>query len=78
MLPLTRYARSQGATIAYQVHGDGPVDVVLLTGFLSNVETLWEEPGLARAFDRIASFARLILMDRRARTGPTSRRRAGP
>lgn len=65
MLPLTRYARSQGATIAYQVHGDGPVDVVLLTGFLSNVETLWEEPGLARAFDRIASFARLILMDRR-------------
>ncbi|HWT94291.1 MAG TPA: adenylate/guanylate cyclase domain-containing protein [Solirubrobacteraceae bacterium] len=65
MLPTTRYARSKGATIAYQVHGDGPVDLLLLTGFLSNVETLWEEPGLARAFDRIASFARLILMDRR-------------
>lgn len=66
MLPTTRYARSaDGATIAYQVHGDGPVDIVLLTGLMSNVETLWEEPGLARAFDRIAQFARLILLDRR-------------
>jgi pimeloyl-ACP methyl ester carboxylesterase len=63
--PQTRYARSGDVNIAYQVHGDGPVDVVLLTGVLSNVETLWEEAGLARAFDRLAEFARLILMDRR-------------
>jgi class 3 adenylate cyclase len=65
MAPATRYARSGDANIAFQVHGEGPVDVLLLTGMLSNVETLWEEPGLARAFDRIAAFGRLILMDRR-------------
>jgi class 3 adenylate cyclase len=64
--PRTQYARSTGdVSIAFQTHGDGPVDLVLLTGFLSNVETLWEEPGLARAFDRLAEFARLILVDRR-------------
>jgi class 3 adenylate cyclase len=64
--PRTHYARSTGdVNIAYQVHGEGPVDLVLLTGFLSNVETLWEEPGLARGFDRLAESVRLILMDRR-------------
>jgi class 3 adenylate cyclase len=62
--PRTRYARSGGANIAYQVHGDGPVDLLLLLGTLSNVETLWEEPGLVRVFDRYAEFARVILMDR--------------
>jgi class 3 adenylate cyclase len=64
--PRTRYARSTGdVNIAYQVHGEGPVDLVLLTGILSNVETLWEEPGLARGFDRLAESTRLVLMDRR-------------
>jgi pimeloyl-ACP methyl ester carboxylesterase len=64
--PRTHYARSTGdVNIAYQVHGDGPVDLVLLTGILSNVETLWEEPGIARGFDRLAESTRLILMDRR-------------
>jgi class 3 adenylate cyclase len=64
--PRTQYAKSAGEVmIAYQVHGDGPVDLVLLTGLLSNVETLWEEPGLARAFDRLAEFSRLVLMDKR-------------
>ena len=61
----TRYARSGDVNIAYAVHGDGPVDLVLLTGILSNVETLWEDPGLAHGFDRLAEFARLILVDRR-------------
>jgi hypothetical protein len=72
MAPATRYARSGDANIAFQVHGDGPVDVLLLTGMLSNVETLWEEPGLARAFDRIAAFGRLILMDRAGSGCPTA------
>jgi pimeloyl-ACP methyl ester carboxylesterase len=64
--PPTRYATSIGdAAIAYQVHGSGPIDVVLLTGQLSNVETLWEEPGLARLFDRLAGWGRLVLMDQR-------------
>ena len=66
MAPRTHYARSTGdVNIAYQVHGDGPVDLLLLTGILSNVETLWEEPGIARGFDRLAECTRLILMDRR-------------
>lgn len=66
MAPSTQYARSaRDVSIAYQTHGAGPVDLLLLTGYLSNVETLWEEPGLARAFDRLAEFSRLVLMDRR-------------
>jgi class 3 adenylate cyclase len=63
--PQTHYARSGDANIAYAVHGDGPIDLILLVGILSNVETLWEDPGLARGFERLGSFARLILMDKR-------------
>ena len=51
--------------VAYQVHGDGPVDLVFVSGFLSHLEVLWEEPGVARLFERQAEFARLILIDRR-------------
>ena len=65
MPPPTRYARSGDANIAFQVHGDGPMDLLLLTGLLSNVETLWEEPGLARLFERLGRIGRLILVDRR-------------
>ena len=65
MPPPTRYAQSGDVNIAYQVYGDAPIDVVFLPGFISHVEAFWEEPGIARMFDRIASFARLILMDRR-------------
>jgi class 3 adenylate cyclase len=63
--PRTRYARSGDAAIAYQVHGDGPIDIVFVAGVISHIEHLWEEPALARLFDRQAEFARLILMDRR-------------
>jgi class 3 adenylate cyclase/pimeloyl-ACP methyl ester carboxylesterase len=52
-------------TLAYQIHGQGPVDLVFVPGFLSHLEVLWEEPGVARLFDRQSEFARLILMDRR-------------
>ena len=65
MAPRTRYARSGDSSIAYQVHGDGPIDLVFLAGLISHIEHLWEEPALARLFDRQAEFARLILMDRR-------------
>jgi len=47
------------------MHGDGPIDLVFLAGLISHIEHLWEEPALARLFDRQAEFARLILMDRR-------------
>jgi pimeloyl-ACP methyl ester carboxylesterase len=63
--PRTRYARRGDAAIAYQVHGDGPIDLVFVAGMISHIEHLWEEPALARLFDRQAEFARLILMDRR-------------
>ena len=61
----TRYADSHGQSIAFQVHGDGPLDLVLVPGFVSHVEVLWEEPAVARFLRRLASFSRLILFDRR-------------
>jgi class 3 adenylate cyclase len=63
--PRTRYTRSGETSIAYQVHGDGPLDLVFVAGVVSHIEQLWEEPGLARLLERQAAFSRLILMDRR-------------
>jgi class 3 adenylate cyclase len=63
--PRTRYTRSGETSIAYQVHGDGPLDLVFVAGIISHIEQLWEDPALARLLDRQAEFARLILMDRR-------------
>ena len=65
MPPPIRYARAGEHNIAYQVHGDGPVDILFATGLISHLETLWDEPGLVRLFDSYADFGRLILMDRR-------------
>jgi class 3 adenylate cyclase len=65
VVPQTHYARSGDSNIAYQVFGDGPLDMLFGSGPLSNVEHLWEEPGVARLFERFARFARVILMDRR-------------
>ena len=65
MAPEIRYARSGDANIAYMVVGDGPVDLLFATGTLSHIEHLWEEPGLARFMERLATFSRLILYDRR-------------
>jgi len=60
-----RYTQSGGVNIAYQVVGDGNVDVVFVPGFVSHQEVLWEEPATARFFARLASFGRLILHDKR-------------
>lgn len=68
----TRYARSDQVSIAYQVVGDGPIDLVLVPGFISNLELGWEEPGLAGFYERLASFSRLILFDKRG-TGLSDR-----
>jgi class 3 adenylate cyclase len=65
MPPQTRYARSGDVNIAYQVHGDGPVDLLLNVGLVSHLEHLWEEPGVVRMLDNLAAFSRVILMDRR-------------
>jgi pimeloyl-ACP methyl ester carboxylesterase len=61
----TRYARSGDLSIAYQVVGDGPFDLVYVPGWVSNIELMWEEPGLAGFLERLASFSRLILFDKR-------------
>jgi class 3 adenylate cyclase/alpha-beta hydrolase superfamily lysophospholipase len=63
--PATKYARSGDASIAYQTVGDGPIDLVVVNGPASHVELLWEEPGTARSLEHIASYARLVLFDRR-------------
>jgi pimeloyl-ACP methyl ester carboxylesterase len=70
--PRTRYAKSGDVHIAYQVLGDGPIDVVWVPGFVSNVEYDWEHPRPARFFRRLASFSRLIRFDKRG-TGLSDR-----
>jgi pimeloyl-ACP methyl ester carboxylesterase/DNA-binding CsgD family transcriptional regulator len=65
MQPETRYARSGPVSLAYQVIGEGPIDLVLVPGFVSHVEVAWEEPRLARFLTRLAAFARLIVFDKR-------------
>jgi pimeloyl-ACP methyl ester carboxylesterase/class 3 adenylate cyclase len=64
--PETRYAKTaDGVHIAYQVVGTGPVDMVFVMGWVTNVEAMWDEPGFARLLDRLATFSRLILFDKR-------------
>src|SRR5437868_6710634 len=63
--PPTQYARSGDASIAYQVVGDGPLDLVLVLGFATHLDLQWEMPPFARFFERISSFSRLILFDKR-------------
>jgi class 3 adenylate cyclase len=63
--PETRYARSGQINIAYQVVGDGPLDLVYVPGWISNIGLMWDEPGQARLLGRLASFARLIVFDKR-------------
>jgi class 3 adenylate cyclase len=65
MAPITRYARSGEASIAYQTIGEGKLDLLFTNGWISQVEQLWESPALRRMFERIAVFSRLILLDRR-------------
>ena len=61
----TRYAKSGQVSIAYQVVGEGALDLVLVPGWVSHVEAFWEEPSFARFLRRLSSFSRLIVMDRR-------------
>jgi class 3 adenylate cyclase len=68
--PRTRYAHSGDASIAYQVvgpahPGEGGIDLVVINGPASHLELLWEEPATARSLERLASFSRLVMFDRR-------------
>jgi class 3 adenylate cyclase len=70
--PKTRYARSGDVNIAYQIAGKGPIDLVYVPGWVSNIETAWEDPHVSRFLERLASFSRLILFDKRG-TGLSDR-----
>lgn len=71
-MPETRYTKSGDLSIAYQVTGSGPIDLVFASGWISNVELGWEHPQVARFYERLASFSRLILFDKRG-TGLSDR-----
>ncbi|URK87350.1 alpha/beta hydrolase [Rhizobium sp. RCAM05350] len=72
MHPSTRYTRSGDLNIAYQVVGDGPIDIVYVPGWVSNLDYAWELPRLVHVFERLSAFARLILFDKRG-TGLSDR-----
>src|SRR6185295_503560 len=63
--PIVQYARSGDLTIAYQVLGDGPFDLVWVQGLIGHLELEWEEPRMARLFRRVAAFSRFIRFDKR-------------
>ncbi len=72
MPPETRYAKSGAIDIAYQVVGSGPLDLVYVPGFVSNLDVTWENPEIAAFYSRLATFSRLILFDKRG-TGLSDR-----
>ena len=72
-MPETRYAKADdGVHIAYQVFGEGAFDLVVIPGFISHVELAWEDGALAGALDRLGSFSRVIMFDKRG-TGMSDR-----
>ncbi|HUF36188.1 MAG TPA: alpha/beta fold hydrolase [Gemmatimonadales bacterium] len=70
--PQTRYARSGEVSVAYQVFGDGPVDVVYVPGWVTHLEVGWQQPRVAGFLRRLASFSRVIVLDKRG-TGLSDR-----
>ncbi|MEZ6015547.1 MAG: alpha/beta fold hydrolase [Planctomycetota bacterium] len=70
--PTVRYAQSGEVNIAFQVLGDGPLDLVFVMGWVSHLEYFWSEPSFARFLRRLATFSRVILFDKRG-TGLSDR-----
>ncbi|MFQ5478853.1 MAG: alpha/beta fold hydrolase [Candidatus Krumholzibacteriia bacterium] len=64
-MPKTKYAKSGDVSVAYQVMGEGPRDLVVVPGIVSNVEFWHEMPGYTRFIEQLASFARVITFDKR-------------
>ena len=71
-VPETSYAKCGDLSIAYQVVGDGPIDVVFIPGFVSHLEVAWELFPSHRMWERLAEFSRLVLFDKRG-TGLSDR-----
>ena len=64
-IPETRYARAGELHIAYQVFGDGPIDLVFVDQWFSNVDVMWDFAPLARLLNQLAAFSRVIVFDKR-------------
>src|SRR5688500_12906163 len=64
MVPATRYAQSDGVSIAYETPGHRPNDLVLVPGWVSNLDNHWEQPAVGNFYRRLASLSRLILFDK--------------
>ena len=76
--PETRYAKTiDGVNIAYQVRGDGPIDLVYIIGMTGNFEIEFEPPWGVRLLERLSSFSRVILFDKRG-TGLSDRSGSSP
>ncbi len=71
-VPPIRYARRGDLTIAYQVVGEGPFDLVWVPGLVGHLELEWEDPRAVRLFRRLAAFSRFIRFDKRG-TGLSER-----
>ena len=72
MKPRTNYTKSGTFNIAYQIIGEGPVDIIYIPGWVSNIDMMWAEPRLAAFLTRLSLFSRLILFDKRG-TGLSDR-----
>ncbi len=72
MRPETKYAKSSDVSIAYQVIGNGPLDLLIGPELISHLEQAWENPAYGRFLQRLASFSRLIQFDKRG-TGLSDR-----
>jgi pimeloyl-ACP methyl ester carboxylesterase len=73
----TQYAKAEKLHIAYQVFGQGAIDLIFCPGFVSNIENYWEAPSMTHFLERLASFARVITFDKRG-TGLSDRELDGP
>jgi class 3 adenylate cyclase/alpha-beta hydrolase superfamily lysophospholipase len=65
MGPVTRYAPSRDGYLAYQVLGEGPVDLLVIAELLSHCEHRWDEPTLSRCLQRLAETCRVVMFDKR-------------
>src|SRR5262249_61105145 len=69
MQPVTQYAKSGDVHIAFQAFGNGPINLVMVPGFVSNVENYWEQPDFARFLTRLGGYARVVTFDKRGTGG---------
>jgi pimeloyl-ACP methyl ester carboxylesterase/AraC-like DNA-binding protein len=72
MKPITKYTKNGNINIAYQVVGEGPVDLIYIPGWVSNIDMMWVDSKIAECLTRLAGFSRLILFDKRG-TGLSDR-----